>query len=331
MIKVVQVGLGPLGQKVVRYALEREGIKIVGAVDPAPDKADKDLGELCHLGKLGVRVRGDLASAMGRRKADVAILTTVSSVKLLEQQIKTVAEAGLPVVSTCEELAFPWLANPRIARRIDRVCKQHDVACVGTGVNPGFLMDFLPCVMTSVSKDVKSVKVFRVQDASSRRIPFQKKIGAGLTRAQFKARAAEGTLRHVGLPESAHMIAHSLGWKLDRLTESLKPVMATDKVTSGYTDIEAGMARGVEQVARGYIGKKEVMRLHFRAAVGEPSSYDSIEIKGTPNLTSRIEGGVNGDIATCAITVNAARAVLKAKPGLNTMLDLPVPGSFVRA
>lgn len=328
MIKVIQVGVGPLGQRVVRFAVERSGMKIVAAVDPAPGKAGHDLGELCGIKPLGIRVSKDLKSALKTVKADVAILTTVSSLKTIEQQIADLAGAGLSIVSTCEELSFPWRKASAGATRIDALCKKNRVACVGTGVNPGFLMDYLPCVLTSVCQRVDTIAIARIQDASKRRIPFQQKIGAGLTRSQFKAKAAEGTLRHVGLVESMQMIAHSLGWKLDRMTESLNPVIAVHPVTTGYIPIPKGFARGVEQIGRGYKGRKEVIRLHFRAAVGEPESLDSIEIKGIPSFTSAIPGGINGDVATCAITINALRSIMAVAPGLKTMLDIPVPGCF---
>jgi 4-hydroxy-tetrahydrodipicolinate reductase len=191
-------------------------------------------------------------------------------------------------------------------------------------VNPGFLMDFLPIALTGISHRIEAVRVWRVQDASVRRIPFQQKIGAGLTLEQFRQKEAAGTLRHVGLPESLDMIAARIGWRLDRKTEGLEPVMATEDVNTGYTPIRKGMARGVEQTGRGYLAGKEVLTLHFRAAVGEPESYDRVRIEGEPEIDSRIAGGVNGDIATCAITLNAIRSILASSPGLKTMCDIPV-------
>ena len=328
MLKVIQIGVGPLGQNVVRCALQRGGVAIVGAVDPAPDKCGKDLGEICRVPPLGITVAPNLRAALGRKKADVAVVTTVSSLRKIEEQIKELARAGLNIVSTCEELSFPWYTQTEAALRIDRFCKKHGVACVGTGVNPGFLMDFLPCVLTAVSQKVEKVVVQRIQDASHRRIPFQQKIGAGLTRAQFNARVKEGTLRHVGLVESMHMIAHSLNWKLDRTAESLRPIIASRTITSGYVKIPRGHACGVEQIGRGYLGGKEVIHLYFRAAVGEKESLDTIEITGTPCIQSVVPGGVHGDSATTAITVNAMRAITRTTPGLKTMLDLPVPASF---
>jgi 4-hydroxy-tetrahydrodipicolinate reductase len=154
-------------------------------------------------------------------------------------------------------------------------------------------------------------------------VPFQQKIGAGLTLDEFRKKEEEGTLRHVGLPESVDFIAAKMGWKLDRSTESLEPVMADTDVKIGYKPIIKGMARGVYQVGRGFVGSREVIKLEFRAAVGEPQSYDRIVINGDPKIDSTITGGVNGDIATCAITLNAIRSILSSTPGLKTMCDIP--------
>ena len=323
MVKAIIVGLGPLGQKVAHFALQRKCIKLVGAVDIAPELVGKDLGSVIGVKKMGLRIAGDVKTALGRKKADVAVLTTVSSIKALEPQIAGIAAQKLNIVSTCEELSFPWRRAKASARRIDAVCRKAGVACLGTGVNPGFLMDFLPAILTAVNQDVRKIVVERVQDASTRRIPFQKKIGAGLTRTEFKKRADDGSLRHVGLLESVDMIAHAMGWTLTDTKETLRPVIAEKRITSGHLPIAPGMACGVEQIGRGYIGRKQVITLHFRAAVGEPKSYDQARIEGRPKIVSTIEGGVNGDIATCAIVLNAAHAILGASPGLKTMLDVP--------
>ncbi len=323
MINTVHIGIGPLGQKIARFAVERGCFNIIGAVDSDPRKAGKDLGELCEIEPLGITIRESLEDAIRDKKAQVALLTTVSSIAALENQVTEIAQAGLHIVSTCEELFYPWKTNPQVAERIDEICRRNSVVCLGTGVNPGYLMDFLPTVLSGLCQNVKKVEVWRIQDASVRRIPFQQKIGAGLTLEEFEAKRMEGTLRHVGLPESVDFIAAQLGFKLDRNTETLEPVIADKEILSGYKPIEKGMARGVHQVGRGFVGDREVITLNFKAAVGEPESYEQIRIDGEPQIQSRISGGVNGDIATCAITLNAVRSVLAASPGLKTMADIP--------
>jgi 4-hydroxy-tetrahydrodipicolinate reductase len=328
MINTVHVGIGPLGQKMVRFAVERGCFNIVGAVDTDPDKAGRELGELCGTHPLGIAVSSNLDDAIRSRPAEVALVATVSSIVSLENQIADLAKSKLNIVSTCEELFFPWNTQPEVSKRIDRICRENAVVCLGTGVNTGYLMDFLPTVLTGLCQNVKRVEVWRVQDASVRRIPFQQKIGAGLTPDEFEAKKSDGSLRHVGLPESVDFIADRLGWKLDRNVETLEPVIADRQINSGYKPIAKGMACGVQQVGGGFVGDREVIVLNFRAAVGEPESYDQVHIDGEPGIQSRIAGGVNGDIATCAITLNAVGSILQTAPGLKTMGDVPPVAFF---
>ena len=302
---------------------------MVAAVDPAPDKAGQELGKVCSLDvKLPVVVADNFAAAVKDTKPDVAILTTLSSFKGCVPQIKEIIKHGIPVVSTCEEMLCPWLTEPELAQRLDEATKKQGVAVLGTGINPGFLMDFLPTIMTGVCQEVKSIRVTCQQDATFRRIPFQQKIGVGLTIQEFEAKREQGSLRHVGLTESLHMIALALGWKLDRTEDVISPIIADREITTGYKTVRPGLAAGVQQIGNGYVGGEPVITLVFKASVGESNPGDTIEIKGTPDITSQIAGGVNGDIATCAITVNAVKSILKAPPGLRMMTDVPAVSFF---
>jgi len=315
----------------VKYAVERGCFNIVGAVDPAPDKAGRELGELCGVDPLGITVSSNLDDAIRAKSPEVALDTTVSSIVSFESHFAELAKAKLHIISTCEELFFPWNTQPEVSKRIDKVCRENGVVCLGTGVNPGYLMDFLPTVLTGPCRNVKKVEVWRVQDASVRRISFQQKIGAGLTLEEFEVGKKNRTLGHVGLPESVDFIADRLGWKLDRNISrcfGIEPVIADKDINTGYKPISKGMTCGVHQVGRGFVGDREVITLNFRAAVGEPESYDRVHIDGEPAIQSKIAGGVNGDIATCAITLNAVRSVLKASPGLKTMGDIPPVAFF---
>ncbi len=326
MIKVLQIGIGPLGKKIVKLGTRKPNLKFVAAVDLNEELLGKDLGEVSETEKLGVKIQNDLQKAVGKKKIDIAILTTVSSAKAIVKQVEAIAKLGINIVTTCEELSYPWKRHKSVAKKLDEICKKYNVVCLATGVNPGFLMDYLPCALTSVNFKVEKVKVSRFQDASFRRIPFQKKIGVGLTRKEFNEKVKAGIIRHVGLPESIDMIAACMNWKLDKVDEIIKPVIAKQKLTRGFIDVEKGMVCGVEQIGKGYVDDKEVIRLHFRASISEKEPLDSIEIKGVPNIKSIINGGVNGDIATSAITLNALNVVSKMPAGLKTMLDTPVPG-----
>lgn len=329
-IKVIQVGVGPIGQRIVKYIAERQGMTIIAAVDPAPDKAGKSLSQICGLDRdLKVTVAPDFASGIRKCKPDVALLTTFSSFAKVVPQAELIAKAGIPIVSTCEEMSFPWKTAPALAKKLDSVAKQHGVAILGTGVNPGFLMDYLPIALTGVCQRVDRIKVSRIQDATFRRIPFQQKIGAGLTQAQFEEKRQAGTMRHVGLTESMNMIADRMGWKLDKTEDILTPIVAETEINTPGMHIKPGMARGVQQIGKGWVKGQELITLFFRAAINEPGPRDTIEIKGEPDITSSIPGGVNGDIATCAITINAMRSVLNSTPGLKTMAGIPVAAFFM--
>lgn len=329
-IRVVQVGMGPLGQKITRYMVERQkSVKIVGAVDVDPDIAGERLADLCDLEyRTPIRVVPSVDDLPEKANPQVALLTTVSGMEGITAQIKEYVSRGIHVVSTCEELSFPWKTEPRLARQIDKLAKKNNVAVLGTGVNPGFLMDCLPTALTAVNQRVDRVKVSRIQDARYRRVPFQQKIGAGLTPKQFRAKRRKGTLRHVGLTESVHMIADRMGWKLDRTVDQLSPVIARKRVRTRSMTIKSGMARGVQQIGRGFCGREEKITLVFRAAIAEPNPEDKIEIFGEPNIVSSIKGGVNGDVATCAIAINAVKQVTQCLPGLRTMTDIPAVSYF---
>ncbi|MBU2512613.1 dihydrodipicolinate reductase [bacterium] len=327
-IKVVQIGLGPLGQKIPKYIAEREGIQLVGAVDVNPSFQGLDLGTHCGLEPMNIAIKSSLAECLKTVKADAVILTTVSTMDKITPQVEEIVGFGLPIVSTCEELIYPWDTSPALAARIDTAAKNAKVAVLGTGVNPGYLMDALPAFLTAVCQQVESVRVSRFQNAAFRRIPFQKKIGAGLNLEEFESLKKKGTLRHVGLTESIHLIANTMGWKLSKTEDIITPVIAEKEIKTDAMVIPAGFAAGVQQIGRGWVEGNEKITLHFKAAVGEPESYDRVEIQGEPNIVSTIKDGVNGDIATCAIVLNALKQILKVSPGLRTMADMPLTAFF---
>ncbi len=328
-IRVLHVGLGPIGAAVVRQVAARKGLKIVGAVDIDAAKVGRDLGEVAGVGrKLSVKVMEDVRKAIKATKPDVAVLCTSSSLKKVVPEFEEVLKLKIPIVSTTEELAFPTSGNNRWARAIHNAALKGKVAVLGTGVNPGFTMDALPLALTAVCERVESIEVDRVQDARIRRLPFQQKIGAGLTKAQFQAKVENTSVRHVGLAESISMIAHGLGWKLDRITDEIKPKMASEQVSSEFLTVEAGQVCGLVQDGVGYREGKPVITLHMEAYLGAPESYDAVRVKGSPNINSRITGGVHGDVATASMVVNSIPLVLEVKPGLHTMLDMPLPHFF---
>jgi 2,4-diaminopentanoate dehydrogenase len=328
-IRVIHFGLGPIGAGVVRQVANRKGFKIVGAVDIDPAKTGRDLGEVAGVGRaLKVKISDDAKKAIKAAKPDVAVLCTNSSLKKVLPQIESIVKLKVPIVSTTEELAYPSKANMKYARAIHQLAKKYKVAILGTGVNPGFVMDALPTMLTGVCERVDAVRVDRIQDARIRRLPFQQKIGAGLTREQFQKKVDDASVRHVGLTESVSMIADALGWKLDRITDEIQPKIASEAVSSEFLSVEPGLVCGIIQDGVGYREGQAVITLHMEAYLGAPESFDAVEITGSPALKMKLAGGVHGDIATASITVNSLPKILDVPPGLHTMRDMPLPSFF---
>ena len=327
-IRVVHFGLGPIGSAIAQEIAQRPGFKIVGGIDSDPAKAGRDLGDVAGLkGRIGVRVEPN-ASRLKKMKPDVVVLCTNSSMKAVLPQLEAILKVKVPVVSTTEELAYPVYTNVRQAAKVDKWAKKAKVAVLGTGVNPGFVMDALPIALTAACQRVDRISVTRIQDARSRRLPFQQKIGAGLTTEQFQKRVEDGSIKHVGFTESIAMIADSLGWTLDRISDRVEPKLAQVTISSEYLAVDPGYVCGIVQEGVGYRKKEPVIRLYMEAYLGAPDPIDAIEIDGSPRLSVRIPGGIHGDTATAALVVNSIPKVLDARPGLHTMLDMPLPSFF---
>ncbi len=323
-LRVLQVGLGPIGQSAARSVLTRRDLTLAAAADIAPALAGKDLEEVLGGGAgAGLRIDGDLAACVARVKPDVALHTTGSRLAAVAEQFETLLEGGAHVVSTTEELSWPWRRNGALARRLDAAARAAGRTLLGTGVNPGFAMDTLPLTLTSVCRRVDRVTVRRVVDAASRRLPLQKKIGAGLEAPEFRRLAAAGMLGHVGLVESLDLLAACLGFGALEIEERIEPVLATVEFESGGARFPAGRVAGLHHTARGTAPGKERISLDLSMYVGAPDPADEITIEGDPPITSRIAGGIAGDAATVAILVNAARRAAEAPAGLRTMAEIP--------
>jgi hypothetical protein len=328
-IRVMHFGLGPIGAAVVRQVATRPGLRVVGGIDIDPAKVGRDLGEVVGLDrKLRVTVTADARAAIKAARPDVVVLCTSSSLKKVWPQIETVLALRVPIVSTTEELAYPTFSQKRLARLVDQTARKAKVAVLGTGVNPGFTMDALPIMLTGVCQQVEAISVQRIQDARSRRLPFQQKIGCGLTREQFQARVADGSVRHVGLTESIAMIADAMSWRLDRVTDEIAPKIAGAAIASPFLTVAKGLVSGLMQDGVGYVKGQPIIRLHMEAYLGAPESFDSVDVTGTPSLAMKIAGGVHGDVATASIAVNSIPKVIAAPPGLHTMRSLPIPSWF---
>lgn len=322
-IRVICYGLGPIGQGIARLALGRPNIQIVGAIDVDPAKVGHDLGHVLGVDPLGVQVSEGIA-ALAETEADVVLHATGSALLRVAPQLNEIMAIGADIVSTCEELSYPWTAQPQLAAELDASARRAGVTLLGTGVNPGYAMDALPLMLTAPCASVSAVRVLRVVDAARRRGPLQKKVGAGLSVEQFAEQVRLGTVRHVGLPESLHMIATALGWELDKQEDLIEPVIAEQAIVTEFANVQPGAVAGVRQVASGYKDGRELVRLELRMYLGAPDSQDTVAIDADPPITMTIAGGLHGDVATAAMIVNAIASVRRAVPGLASMADAPL-------
>lgn len=326
--RVAQFGLGPIGQACVRVLAEKPGVEVVGGLDLDPERVGRDLGEVCGLDRRLGAVRDDAGAALAEWRPDVVVHTTQSFLDRVERQLATVVAAGAHVVSSTEELFYPRPRDLGFCERVDALAGERGVAVVGTGVNPGFAMDVLPLTLSSVCVRVERIDVRRVVDASRRRLPLRRKIGAGLTAAEFEERKAAGGFGHIGLDESARAVAGTLGWPVDRLEVTLEPVITAETVETPGLTVEAGRVAGQRQVLTVESGGRQRLRLELQMYVGAADPEDRVEIEGDPGIVSRIAGGIFGDTATVATLVNAVPRIVVARPGLRTMMELGVPYAF---
>jgi 4-hydroxy-tetrahydrodipicolinate reductase len=329
-LKIVMYGLGAVGSLIAEHLLQKEGVQIVGALDISEQKAGRDLAEILGLKEpVGVVVAKDAEAVISGTDPHIALHATSSYLKEVFPQIAAVVKRGVNVVSTCEELSYPYFPDQRLARRLDSLAKKHDVTVLGTGINPGFLMDTLAITLTAVCQRIERIEVIRVINAATRRASFRKKIGAGLSLNEFERALSNKLITgHVGLEQSIAMIGAALAWSLDTIqVDPVEPIIAAENVVGERANVEAGHVAGLKQVAKGKRGGRDVITLSFQASIGADDDYDSILVEGLPRVNQKISPGVHGDLATVAMVVNSIPKVINAPAGLVTMKDLPVPSA----
>lgn len=322
-IPVVLMGLGEIGQAIARAALVRPELRVVAAVDSAPSCAGRALSALLGEAAPEVTVARTLAEVTAAAKGGVVLAATGSRFEEVLADLEEAARAGLHVVSTCEELAWPWLNHADAAAALDRLCHEKNVAILGTGVNPGFVLDRLPALLAQVTGPVRHLRGVRVVDVARRRAALQKKIGAGLSEDEFHDRIEQGTLGHVGLAESAAMAAEAcVGVDEYEVDEEILPLVAEEDA-AGPVPIRRGQVAGLHHEARVFAEGREVVRLELTMAVGAEEPRDELVLDAEPPIHLVVPGGVAGDAATVHAVVNAVPALVELR-GLVSVLDLPV-------
>lgn len=331
-IRVVQFGIGPIGQECIRTVLAKETtglVELVGVIDKDPTKVDKDVGLIVgNREKTGIVVNRDADAVLREARAHVVLHTTSSFLDGVQQQLLQCIRHRVHVISSTEELSYPYDRHPDLSVELDGLARENGVVIVGTGVNPGYAMDTLALMATGVCSDVTEVHVERIVDAGRRRLPLQKKVGAGMTTTEFAEQKKTGKFGHIGLRESLLFVAAGLGWTLEHIEATLESVVSDRDVVTPHLKVESGRVAGIHHAIKGYVDGVAILTLDLRMFVGAREPYDSVRVVGSPPIDLVVRDGIFGDTATVAALVNAIPLVMKAEPGLRTMMDLPIPRAF---
>jgi hypothetical protein len=334
--RVIQIGFGTLGKWIAKAIIERKNLQLAAVVDINPVLHGKQVEDLLELNqKTATTISSDLLATLddlGDNPPDIAFIATSSHLKEVKSTISTCLQGGMDVLSLCEELSYPYVRHPQLSKELHNLALSEGKTLLGTGINPGFLMDLLPIILTAPCQRVEKIHVTRNMNSSSRRDAFQKKVGTGMTEEDFKEAIANGTITgHVGLVESIHMIGAALNLQLDHIEEfPPEPVIATQKIVTTYTTVNPGHVRGLKSKGVGQKGGETVITLDFNAYADASPAYDEVRIEGLPSIQQRIEGGMPGDEGTVGMLINLVPLVIAAPSGLLTMKDIPCPHNTER-
>lgn len=337
-IKVVIWGFGAMGSGMADMLLKKQGVDIVGVCDRDPNKVGKSMYDVLDAvqgDRPEVMIKHDIEDVVTAGCADVALLCTDSYTKGAFDKIKWIAERGINVISTAEEMAYPRAQSPELSDEMHRIAKENDVTILGTGINPGLIMDLLAVVLTGACAEVEAVECERVNSLSPFGPTVMEEQGVGITPEEFDRRTADGSLAgHVGFAESIGMITDAIGWKLDGpISQSSEPIISSVYRETPYAKVEAGNVAGVNMLGHGMVdGERKINMIHPQQIEPElegVNTGDYIRIKGVPNVDMAIKPEVPGGIGTIAMCVNMIPHVINARAGLKTMIDLPVPRAIM--
>jgi len=337
-VKVAIWGFGAMGSGMAEVLLRKKGVDVVGVCDIHPDRMGKSMFEVLGVPKgdrKDVVIKGDITKVIKKESADVVLLCTDSFTAKTFDKIKLIVELGINVVSTAEEMSYPKAQEPKLAAKIDKLAKANGVSVLGTGINPGLMMDLLAILMTGACTDVEYVKAERVNSLSPFGPAVMEEQGVGITLDEFNKQSAAGHLAgHVGFNESVNMICDAIGWKLDKPVEqTMAPIVSTVYRKTKYAEVQPGNVAGCTMKGYGYVdGKLAVEMIHPQQIEPELEGTDTgdyVIIKGTPNVNLSNKPEIPGGIGTIAMCINMIPHVINARPGLHTMIDLPVPRAIM--
>ena len=334
-VKVIIWGLGAMGAGMADLLLSKKGVDIVG-VAGREGKVGKSMYEFLET-KRGDRpdiIIGLPEDVIKEKAADVVLLCTDSFTAKGFDRLKFCLEKKINVVSIAEEMSYPAAQQPELAKQLDQIAKANGVSVVGTGINPGLIMDMLVIIMTGCCWDIKHITSRRVNSLSPFGASVMKEQGIGITEEEFRDGVKTGKLSgHVGFPESIAMIADAIGWKVDKVTQSMEPIVTDVDRKSAHGFAKAGNVAGCAMKAQGYVNGEIKIEMDHPQQI-EPEQVgvktgDYVIIKGKPDVNMVNSPEVPGGIGTIAMCVNMIPHVINARPGLKTMIDLPVPRAIL--
>ena len=334
-IRVLQWGLGAMGGGIARLMLDKPGLTIVAAVDGRPEFAGQDLGEVLGIGNhLGLAVTDEPATVLDGEKVDIVTLATTSWAQHQMPDLRDILGAAINCVSIAEELADPEAQSPELAAEIDALARKNGVSVLGTGVNPGFVLDSLVVMLTGGCHSVERIEASRVNDLSPYGPTVMKTQGVGTSPEAFRAGVTDGSIvGHVGFPESIHMISEALGLGVDRIEQTREPIISKVHRETPHVTAEPGMVAGCSHIGIGYHGDREVVRLvhpqQIHPHLEDQETGDYIHIYGEPEVHMAIKPEIAGGTSTMGIAVNMIPHVVAASPGLKRMIDLPAPAALM--
>ena len=334
-IKVVVLGTGQMGAGIIRLLRQKQGIKLTGVYGRRAERSGIDVGEALGLGTaIGIRITHDLSNMLDDTQPHLAIQATCSTVDEAMDELIPLLSRGIHVISIAEEMAYPAYHAPSLAETIHALAVDHDVTVVGTGINPGFVLDFIVIALTGVCHTVKSITATRINDLSPYGPSVLTSQGVGLTPEAFVKGVAEGlVLGHVGFPESISMIANAIGWPIDRIEQHREPIVSRVRRETPFVTVEPGLTAGCKHTAVAYMNGAPVIRLihpqQIHPHLEQIETGDVIEIVGEPNLHIASHPEIPGGIGTTALAVNMIPRVMTAAPGLKSMANLPPPAAIL--
>ncbi|MBN2404419.1 MAG: Gfo/Idh/MocA family oxidoreductase [Coriobacteriia bacterium] len=329
MIKVAVWGTGMMGQGLLGFLLDRPNdVEIVGAIVTNPAKEGKTIGELLHR-DCDVKMTTDFAAVLATRP-DVVCICTQSNLDEITAQVEPSVRAGANVLCIAETLSYPWASDEEWADRFEELAQEYDVSIMGTGINPGFILDAMIVAWTSICLKVDKIEAQRVNDLSPFGPTVMASQGVGTTVEEFEAGVADGTIvGHIGFPESIGLIADALGWKIDRIEETREPIVTTVERSTPHVTVKPGDVAGCKQIGRGYVGDElKIELIHPQQIHPEKagvSTGDYIKILGDPEVNMVNSPEIPGGKGTYASTGNYIPLLVDAPAGLLTVVDMPLP------